>query len=139
MTAANITNYKGIEKVIVFGWTKWDSEQTNAFACSLFNNDINIIFRVVFYCLYMCVFFLVRIYPSALFSMCAFFHVRFFRVRFFPSALFPMRLYTYALFSGALFSYVLFSSALFSGHRSEHLHLECKISLHYKLHSLTIP
>ena len=59
----------------------------------------------------MCVFFLVRIYPSALFSMYAFF-----RVRFFPSALFPMRLYTNALFSGALFSYVLFSSALFSGH-----------------------
>ena len=26
-----MTNYKGIEKVIVFGWTKGNSEQTNAF------------------------------------------------------------------------------------------------------------
>ena len=51
-------------------------------------------------------FFPVRIYPSALFSVCASFRVRFF----------PMRLYTYALFSGALFSGALFSSALFSRH-----------------------
>ena len=51
----------------------------------------------------MCVFFPVRIYPSALFSVCASFRVRFF----------PMRLYTYALFSSALFSYVLFPVRFF--------------------------
>ena len=62
-------------------------------------------------CLYICVFFLVRIYPSVLFSVCASFRVRFI----------PMRLYTYAFFSGALFSYVLFSSALFSGHPFHHM------------------
>ena len=45
--------------------------------------------------LYMCVFLLMRIYPSALFSLCAFFpcayiHMRFFPVRFFPMCFFPV-------------------------------------------------
>ena len=53
-------------------------------------------FKYYFSCcifLYMCVFFLVRIYPSALLSECAFF---------------LMLLCTYALFSCALFFYVCF-------------------------------
>ena len=86
---------------------------TNECLCSLFNNDINIIFRVVFSCLYMRVIFfslrgfiLVRFFPCTLLSECVFF---------------PMRSYTYALFSGALFSYVLFSSELFSGHPILHM------------------
>ena len=66
--------------------------------------------------LYMCAFFLVRIDPSALFSLCASFRVRFFPIRLYTYALFSGALFSYVLFSSALFSYVLFSSALFSGH-----------------------
>ena len=72
--------------------------RTNECLCSLFNNDINIIFRVVISCLEMCVFFPVQIYPSALFSGCAFFpcayiHMRFFPVRFFPMRFFPVTIF----------------------------------------------
>ena len=46
----------------------------------------------------MCAFFLVRIYPSALLSECAFFscayiHMRFFPVRFFPMCFFLVRFF----------------------------------------------
>ena len=61
----------------------------------------------------MCVFFLVRIHPSALFSVCVFF-----RVRFFPSALFSHALiYICAFFRCAFFLCVFFRCAFF---RSPH-------------------
>ena len=84
-------------------------EWTNKCLCSLFNNDINIIFRAVFSSLYMCVFFLVRIYPSALFSVCAFF-----RVLFFPSVLFSHALiYICTFFRCAFFLCAFFQCAFF--------------------------
>ena len=90
-----MTNYKGIEKVIVFGWT---SEIVNKRMPSF---TIQQRYKYYFSCcifLYMYVFFLVRIYPSALLSECAFFscayiHMRFFPVRFFPMCFFPVRFF----------------------------------------------
>ena len=78
------------EEVLISLMIKWNSKQTNAF--SLFNNYINIIFSCCIF-LYMCVFFLVRIYPSVLHSECAFFscayiHMRFFLCAFFQCAFF---------------------------------------------------
>ena len=71
--------------------------------------------------LYMCVFILVRIYPSALFFLfcvCALFTVcAFFQVRFFL-----MRLYIHMHFFPVSFFPMCFSSAFFSGHLNNQYH-----------------
>ena len=81
-----MTNYKGIEKVIVFGHSEIVNKRMPLFT-------IQQRYKYYFSCcifLYKCVFILVR-----------FFLMRYIHMRF---------------FSGALFSYVLFFGALFSGH-----------------------
>ena len=95
-----MTNYKVIEKVIVFG----QSEIVNR-RMSLFT--IKQRYKYYFSCcifLYMCVFFLVRIYPSALLSECAFFSCAYIYIF--------MRLFRCAFFLCAFFQ------CAFSGHRS---------------------
>ena len=73
----------------------------------------------------MCVSFLVRIYPSALFPMCAFFRVSSsFRVRFFP-----MRLYTYALFFRCAFFLCAFFQCAFFRSPLYQLHLSVLLIL----------
>ena len=77
-----MTKYKGIEKVIVFGQSEIVNKQMPLFTIQ---QRYKYYFRVAFSCT-CAFFFLVRIYPSALLTECAFFscaYMRFFQVRFF--------------------------------------------------------
>ena len=113
-------NYKGIEKVIVFGQSEIVNKRMPLFT-------IQQRYKYYISCcifLYMCVFFLVRIYPSALLSECVFFLMRLYTYAFFPVRFFPMRFFPMRFFPVRFFN---------SGHHNSVTHVH--IYWHSRAHS----